>query len=73
MFPVHLRGTGEGFAANIGGRVLGTAAAWFALTLSAREELNLAQAGAIVVVAYAAVGLLVLYFLPEPESLVEED
>ncbi len=73
VFPVHLRGTGEGFAANIGGRVLGTAAAWFALTLSAREELNLAQAGAIVVTIYAVIGLLLIFFLPEPESLAEED
>ena len=30
VFPVHLRGTGESFAANIGGRILGTAAAWAA-------------------------------------------
>jgi hypothetical protein len=73
VFPVHLRGTGEGFAANIGGRVLGTAAAWFALTLSAREDLNLAQAGAIVVAIYAVVGLLLIFALPEPESLLEED
>ncbi|MBU6179011.1 MAG: MFS transporter, partial [Verrucomicrobia bacterium] len=35
VFPVHLRGTGESFAANIGGRVLGTAAAWLTITLSA--------------------------------------
>ena len=28
VFPLHLRGTGESFAANIGGRVIGTAAAW---------------------------------------------
>ena len=27
VFPLHLRGTGESFAANIGGRVIGTAAA----------------------------------------------
>jgi len=32
---VHLRGTGESFAANIGGRVLGTAAAWLTITLAA--------------------------------------
>ena len=24
VYPTHLRGTGEGFAANIGGRMLGT-------------------------------------------------
>ena len=28
VFPMHLRGTGESFAANIGGRVLGTSMAW---------------------------------------------
>ena len=27
VFPVHLRGTGSGFATNIGGRMLGTMAA----------------------------------------------
>ena len=27
VYPTHLRGTGEGFAANIGGRMIGTAAA----------------------------------------------
>ncbi|HET9480686.1 MAG TPA: MFS transporter, partial [Candidatus Polarisedimenticolia bacterium] len=35
VYPVHLRGTGESFAANIGGRVFGTYAAWITLTLSA--------------------------------------
>jgi MFS family permease len=34
VFPVHLRGTGESFAANIGGRVIGTAAAWLTITFS---------------------------------------
>ena len=27
VYPTHLRGTGESFATNIGGRVLGTSAA----------------------------------------------
>jgi hypothetical protein len=27
MYPTHLRGTGESFAANIGGRMIGTSAA----------------------------------------------
>ena len=35
VFPLHLRGTGESFAANIGGRVIGTPAAWLTLTFSA--------------------------------------
>jgi MFS family permease len=73
VFPVHLRGTGEGFAANIGGRVLGTAAAWFALTLSTVEGFDPPKACALVVAAYAAVGVLLLYVLPEPESLSEAE
>src|SRR5260370_18644746 len=28
VYPVHLRGTGAGFAANVGGRMLGTSAAY---------------------------------------------
>ncbi|MCA9152072.1 MAG: MFS transporter, partial [Planctomycetales bacterium] len=38
VFPVHLRGTGESFAANIGGRVLGTAAAFITLTFAASAK-----------------------------------
>ncbi|HEY1170109.1 MAG TPA: MFS transporter [Verrucomicrobiae bacterium] len=46
VFPVHLRGTGESFAANIGGRVIGTAAAWFTLSLSAAKPAADAAAAA---------------------------
>ena len=28
MYPTYLRGTGESFAANVGGRMIGTYAAW---------------------------------------------
>ena len=71
VFPVHLRGTGESFAANIGGRVLGTAAAWFTLTLSASDKPNparVAVVGACVAGAYVLVGALLTQFLPEPKS-----
>ena len=27
VYPTHLRGTGESFAANVGGRMIGTSAA----------------------------------------------
>ena len=37
VFPVHLRGTGESFAANIGGRIPGTAAAWITITFPSRS------------------------------------
>ena len=45
VFPLHLRGTGESFAANIGGRVIGTAAAWFTITLSESRPAGSGQDG----------------------------
>src|ERR1700730_9057995 len=35
VYPVHLRGTGEGFAANVGGRMLGTSASYLTTHLAA--------------------------------------
>ena len=70
VFPLHLRGTGESFAANIGGRVLGTGAAWITITLSASDPPNpakMAATGAMVAGAYALVGVILTAFLPEPK------
>jgi MFS family permease len=70
VFPVHLRGTGESFAANIGGRVLGTAAAWITLTLSASDKPDPARVALVaagVAGAYALMGALLTQFLPEPK------
>lgn len=69
VFPVHLRGTGESFAANIGGRVLGTAAAWITLTLSESKPPDpgkIALVGAAVAGGYALVGAALTKWLPEP-------
>ncbi|HRQ90930.1 MAG TPA: MFS transporter, partial [Bacteroidia bacterium] len=74
VFPVHLRGTGESFAANIGGRILGTAAAYITLTLSAGQPVpELAKNGAIVAGVYALIGVILSFWLPEPkeEELVD--
>jgi len=74
VFPVHLRGTGESFAANIGGRVLGTAAAWLTLTLSASDRpdpARVAIVGACVAGGYALVGAILTQFLPEPKPETE--
>lgn len=71
VFPVHLRGTGESFAANIGGRVLGTAAAWITLTLSAStppSPAKIAAVGACVAGGYALVGAILTQWLPEPKQ-----
>jgi hypothetical protein len=75
VFPVHLRGTGESFAANIGGRVIGTAAAFITLSLSASvppSPAKIAIVGAIVAGVYALVGALITHYLPEPKPETEE-
>lgn len=74
VFPTHLRGTGESFAANIGGRVLGTAAAWLTLTFSAAippDPVRIALAGAAVAGVYGLVGTMLTRWLPEPGEGVE--
>jgi len=74
VFPTHLRGTGESFAANIGGRVLGTAAAWLTLTFSAAappDPVRIAVAGAIVAGVYALLGTILTHWLPEPDASIE--
>jgi MFS family permease len=69
VFPVHLRGTGESFAANIGGRIFGTAAAYITLTLSAGQPvIALAKYGAIVAGIYALIGVILSFWLPEPKE-----
>ena len=74
VFPTHLRGTGESFAANIGGRVLGTAAAWLTLTLSAAtppDPVRIALMGAAVAGSYALLGAILTHWLPEPDATLE--
>jgi len=69
VFPLHLRGTGESFAANIGGRILGTAAAWITITFSESrppDPARIAMVGALVAGGYALAGALLTRWLPEP-------
>jgi MFS family permease len=73
VYPIHLRGTGEGFAANIGGRMLGTGFAFVTTQLvnvmpGSTPPMKLAYASTIVVVFVYAVGLACSYLLPEPKS-----
>lgn len=73
VYPLHLRGTGESFAANIGGRLFGTSAAFVSLTLApympgAAFPSQLANAAAAVGLACYAVGLVASFFLPEPQG-----
>lgn len=76
VFPLHLRGTGESFAANIGGRILGTAAAFITLTFSAAKPPDpgkIALVGAMVAGGYALVGTLLCFFLPEPNDAMSDE
>ncbi|MBL9167011.1 MAG: MFS transporter [Verrucomicrobiales bacterium] len=71
VYPVHLRGTGESFAANIGGRVLGTSAAWFTFTFSAASPpspAKIALTAAVVAGLFAVVGAIITHWLPEPKA-----
>lgn len=68
VFPLHLRGTGESFAANIGGRILGTSAAWLTITFSESvppSPAKIAVIAAMVAGGFALVGALLTKWLPE--------
>lgn len=67
VFPTHLRGTGEGFAANIGGRMLGTSAAWFTSMIAASGAGLPAAAALIGGLAYL-IGFVASFYLPEPDE-----
>jgi len=71
VYPTYLRGTGESFAANVGGRMLGTCAALLTTQLAdvlpgATAPIRLAYACAMVGTAAYAVGVLASAWLPEP-------
>jgi hypothetical protein len=72
MYPTHLRGTGESFAANVGGRMLGTSFAFVATTLASNLSgapfVQTAKAAAIVSAFVYVCGLALSFFLPEPKG-----
>ena len=70
---MHLRGTGESFAANIGGRMIGTSAAWVTATLAATmpgrdavPQMAIRRRGRGDGVYL--VGFIASFWLPEPQS-----
>ena len=72
VYPTYLRGTGEGFAANVGGRMLGTSFAYVTHDCRTRcrglaiDEARLCSLrGGLVVYL---VGFLLSFALPEPKS-----
>ncbi|MFL5328159.1 MAG: MFS transporter [Gemmataceae bacterium] len=73
VYPLHLRGTGESFAANIGGRLFGTLFAAVTAGLTAIPWMpgqtmpeRYAFASACVAFSLALVAVLVCFALPEP-------
>jgi hypothetical protein len=73
-YPVHLRGTGESFAANIGGRLIGTCffgvTQWIAyfLPIEASDPTKVAYAAAGVAFTVYLVNFIMSFFLPEPKA-----
>jgi MFS family permease len=73
VYPTHLRGTGESFAANVGGRMVGTSAALLTTQLAATmpggtAAAKLAYGAAGVAFLVYAVGLIASFWLPEPKQ-----
>jgi MFS family permease len=73
LYPTHLRGTGESFAANVGGRMLGTSAALITTKIvlympGATDTRQLAYAAGIVGFLAYAIGFIVSFWLPEPRQ-----
>jgi MFS family permease len=84
VYPLHLRGTGESFAANVGGRMIGTLAAllttqmathlmpiFFGDSISAFQRLAYA-AGCVALLVYG-IGLIASFWLPEPKQELAGD
>ena len=84
VYPMHLRGTGESFAANVGGRILGTSFAWITISVAGSAWLKGIMptassftkfsytAGTVALVVYLA-GLILSFSLPEPPEKLAED
>jgi MFS family permease len=73
VYPTHLRGTGESFAANVGGRMIGTFAALVTVQLvnympGGSVPIRLAYASAIVGGSAYLIGFVASFWLPEPKQ-----
>ncbi|MBI1876132.1 MAG: MFS transporter, partial [Acidobacteria bacterium] len=72
VYPTYLRGTGESFAANIGGRLIGTSAALATTTLAgALPALGLSRSAALVGGAALVIGITASAWLPDPGEAPE--
>lgn len=78
VFPIHLRGTGGSFATNVGGRMIGTSAAFLTANViapmvgSKSTFDQVAVAAGIVGVSVFAIALVLTFLLPEPKAELAE-
>jgi hypothetical protein len=75
VFPLHLRGTGGSFATNVGGRMIGTSAAFLTPQISTfftgkTSFDQMAQAAGAVGLGIVIIGFIVGFLLPEPKEEV---
>lgn len=78
VYPLHLRGTGESFAANVGGRMIGTSFAAVTQQLSGMmpggaPSAKLAYAAALVGGFVYVVGFICSFWLPEPKPKLDNE
>jgi MFS family permease len=87
VFPLRLRGTGESFAANVGGRFLGTGGFPRSLVIvlpflnthhadmlqGLLPQQRIAVAAGIVGLAFYLLAFVMTFFLPEPPARAEHD
>jgi hypothetical protein len=80
VYPVHLRGTGESFAANIGGRMFGTPFAFvtqyfaaFAFVPGAASFTKTAIVAAAVAFILYFANLIFSFYLPEPNRDISNE
>ncbi len=76
VFPVHLRGTGGSFATNVGGRMLGTSAAYLttkiiAPNLGGNTFEQVATAAGYVGLGVFVLGIALSFLLPQPPKPTE--
>ena len=74
VFPLHLRGTGGSFATNVGGRMIGTSAAFLTTNILAPRMAGVstfdkvALAACIVGTSVFAIAIVASFLLPEPKA-----
>jgi MFS family permease len=77
VFPVYLRGTGEGFAANVGGRMLGAGATFIVTHLAgimpgSNPGIQVAYAACIMGMIVYSTALVATWWMPEPPAKLDD-